>query len=246
MEIFNSPNPINPTSTAGVAFVINKELVNIRASTTTKLIPGCALALILEWHNDQCLTILNVYAPNAPHQHPEFWNTISSALNLHSLRPEILLGNFNLVEDAIDRTPAHKDPETAVRSLRDLREELNVLNTWHNDNPTTRQYTFSNSNHSHSQIDRIYTLPQLAHSLYNWEVKITPIPTDHKLVSVRFAPPRTPYVRSGRWTWLLGLLTDQPLLQSITALGMELQHSLKTSEAQPETTTQKKWANFKK
>ena len=65
---------------------------------------GSALRALLLRVSMERVFEVTVYAPNAPHQHPEFWNTISGALNLHPLHPEILLGDFNLVEDAIDHT----------------------------------------------------------------------------------------------------------------------------------------------
>ena len=101
----------------GVAFVINKEIVSTMSTTTIEIDPGRALLMNIKWHNEQKLSILNIYAPNSPHAHPVFWSNIQSKLESLSLRPEILLGDFNIVEEAIDRAPAHEDYEPAVYCL---------------------------------------------------------------------------------------------------------------------------------
>ena len=45
LALYNSPNPENPTGSAGVAFVINKEKLDTNGITLTTLIPGRAIFL---------------------------------------------------------------------------------------------------------------------------------------------------------------------------------------------------------
>src|ERR1700734_1349744 len=90
----------------GVAIVLNKELTNIKGVVQQNVIPGRAMLIILPWHADLSLTILNVYAPNAPHENQAFWESLSLEWDRQGLPPpNIMLGDFNLVEDAIDRLP---------------------------------------------------------------------------------------------------------------------------------------------
>lgn len=45
LKVINSADPFRPGNSAGVAFVINKEILNIDDLETTEIIPGRALAL---------------------------------------------------------------------------------------------------------------------------------------------------------------------------------------------------------
>jgi len=49
MMILNSGAPTSPTASAGVAFVLNKEKLDIKEATLKVLIPGRAIFLTLEW-----------------------------------------------------------------------------------------------------------------------------------------------------------------------------------------------------
>jgi exonuclease III len=70
--VLNSPDPTHSSNSAGVAFVINKELINTESAELTTLIPGQAIHLSITWHGSQKISIVNIYAPNAPSEHPPF------------------------------------------------------------------------------------------------------------------------------------------------------------------------------
>ncbi|KAG2739444.1 hypothetical protein P692DRAFT_20681500, partial [Suillus brevipes Sb2] len=44
--------------------------------------------------------------------------------------PDFMLGDFNLTEDPLDRAPAKLDNENAISALRELRQKLNLQDTW--------------------------------------------------------------------------------------------------------------------
>lgn len=75
LQVFNSQLERNPRSSAGVAFVLNKDLIEAKSVTTQELIKGRALAITVKW-NDQETTLINVYAPNRRQEHQEFWESI--------------------------------------------------------------------------------------------------------------------------------------------------------------------------
>ena len=120
-----------------------------------ELIPGRVLLLMLDWHNDQRLTILTIHAPNSPHAHPQFWSEIENKINDNPHRPDLLLGDFNIIEDAMDRAPAHEDyePLAVVDCLRDLHNAIGIQDTWHLENPTTCMYTSAGNANSLSRLD---------------------------------------------------------------------------------------------
>ncbi|KAI0067539.1 hypothetical protein BV25DRAFT_1766587, partial [Artomyces pyxidatus] len=129
--VLNSSDPERPTSSAGVAFVLNRAITNVEDYKFTVIIPGRAIALTTKWHNDEQLTMLNVYAPNHPNEHQEFWSTIRREWRtLHMPRLDFMLSDFNLVEDALDHAPVRDNDKDAVSALRNLRTELNLRDTW--------------------------------------------------------------------------------------------------------------------
>jgi exonuclease III len=81
----------------GVAIVLNKELTNIKGVDQQNIIPGRAMLITLPWHSNLSLTILNIYAPNAPSENQTFWETLDLEWDRQGLPlPDIMLGDFNI------------------------------------------------------------------------------------------------------------------------------------------------------
>lgn len=78
LTVINSSLPENPRSSAGVAFVINRALVEAKNLAITELIEGRALALKLNWYNTEEILLINVYAPNNKTEHNTFWEEIDT------------------------------------------------------------------------------------------------------------------------------------------------------------------------
>ena len=109
LYILNSKDPTNASAARGVAFVLNKELVDVKNATLTEIIPGRAITLKTKWHADTNITILNVYAPNNTRENEEFWNLLKERRgNGQMPQPDILLGDFNVVEEALDTTSTRR------------------------------------------------------------------------------------------------------------------------------------------
>jgi len=190
LTTLNSPLINNPTGSAGVAFVINKELIKAEDIKLHILIPGRAILISFKWHSNASISAINVYAPNDMSKHPQFWAELHEKwTSLHLPQPDLMIGDFNLTEDIIDRAPARYDNDNAVSALRDCRQSIGVRDSWHFRFPTERAFTFTTTGHSMSRIDRIYAREDLEDSLSEWSHDIPGIPSDHKMVSVRIAPP---------------------------------------------------------
>jgi len=72
-------------------------------------------------HGDLLLTVLNIYAPNNHTESENFFKELKLKFEKQNLFPSRLNdGYFNIVEDAIDRLPAHTDHEGATQVLYDL------------------------------------------------------------------------------------------------------------------------------
>jgi hypothetical protein len=246
LKVMNSSDPDHPGSSAGIAFVLNKEIMNTENATLQVIIPGRAAILSINWHNDKKLKILNVYTLNNLNKHKTFWDKIKTewqCLNLES--PDLMLRDFNLTEDLIDRAPARLDREAAIDALRDLRINLKVQDRWR-DYPHRRMFTFTSAHQTLSRLDRIYTSENHADSLIEWDSQISPIPTDHNMVAVHFAPPGLPHIGKGRWSWPPGLISENNLIKQINEIGIETQNKIKnimqhTEEINPQNT----WTTFK-
>ena len=107
MHIKYSSDPDAPRANAGVAFVINKSLIAPSEIHAHELYPGRALALKIKWLENESTTLLNIYAPVNKALQPPFWTDIeTNRLTRRLPRPDFMLGDLNVTEDPIDRTPA--------------------------------------------------------------------------------------------------------------------------------------------
>ncbi|KAH9005679.1 Endonuclease/exonuclease/phosphatase, partial [Lactarius deliciosus] len=254
LQVINSHLPTNPRTSAGVAFIINKALIAPKELKVYELIEGRALAIKVKWKENGEAVIINVYAPNNKSDHQQFWEQVDERRRSKGIRkPDFLLGDFNLTEDPIDRSPPHDDDINAIEALRNLRQCLNLQDTWRYNNPNERAFTYramNNGTHRKSRLDRIYTSADAAKLTFEWKITHTSIPTDHWLVSTKFAPTETPTLGSGRWTWQLSSLKDKKLLMKIVNRGIDLIKDLDRLQNNPidrgSENPQTLWEKFKK
>lgn len=255
LVIHNSQLENNPRMSAGVAFILNKELIKTDNVKTFELIKGRALAIKLTWLNDEEATLINVYAPNRRGDHEDFWKDVRREWEMLNLgRPDFVLGDFNVTEDSIDRNPAKQDNATASRAIRDFRQAMEVHDHWRHMYPKAREYTYrttKNGKPIKSRLDRIYMNKDKATYTFDWTIAPSSVHTDHWLVTLRYAPKGAPYIGKGRWTWPLRTLKDEKTIKGIVREGMDLQRKLDNIRQNPEmrdndTNPQVLWSNFKK
>ena len=230
LEIRVSPHPTQPRAKAGVAFVINKKLVKPDEIKTYELIPGRAMILKLRWLSSCTTTILNIYAPNERKKHAEFWaKIVLERRRKHIPIPDFTLGDFNVTEDAIDRSPPKMDDEDAIAALRDVRLEWNIRDSWRHANPTERAFTYraqTPTGRIQARLDRAYIAKDIEQYTYDWEIRETAIPTDHMMISVKYAPKSAPFVGKGRWTLPTHLVNNNKVLTRIADRGVKLQQEI--------------------
>jgi exonuclease III len=100
--------------------------------------------------------LLGVYAPNNQVEKVKFWKDIEDHFrtNMGLQKPDMMGGNFNMVEDAIDRLPMHEDTYSQIKALDDLKRRLNLRDGWRDTFSTSKMYTFHQSaTGSQSHID---------------------------------------------------------------------------------------------
>ncbi|KAI0335407.1 DNase I-like protein, partial [Cubamyces sp. BRFM 1775] len=238
LQIVHSADPTNSRGARGVAFVINKRLVKDPVFTATEVVPGRALLLNLRWTNRRDISLLNVYAPNAPADNMAFW----ADLNERRMgRVDILLGDMNIVEDPRDRTPMRPDDPGAIEALRRLCERLRLEDGWRNTHMDEVAYTYLHTNGTtQSRLDRIYAKRSVLRDAGNWTMDEPGIGTDHRLATVDIADLEAPYKGRGRWVMPKHLLQDEKMKKTMRALAQKMLNEMdslveRTLEKNPQT-----------
>ena len=234
-------------------FVINCALIAPKNLVSVELIHGRAIAIMFNWHETEELLLINVYAPNGKQEQIKFWEDLDTSRRAKGLRrPDFLLGDFNVTEDAIDRAPAHLDDINTIKVLRNLRQCLGLKDAWRHVFPNERNFTYRANNNGQqikSRIDRIYSSDTAAKSSFDWKLKQMSVPTDHWMVQVKYTPTKVPFIGKGRWTWQLPELKNGELMEKIQVRGIKLQRDLKkiVKELTPHEAEnpQSLWAGFK-
>ncbi|KAJ7093327.1 hypothetical protein B0H15DRAFT_776734, partial [Mycena belliarum] len=199
--------------------------------------------------------LLSGRAPNAPAENAAFWITIREYFENrpNQNKPDVMGGDFNIVEDPIDRLPPRADNTAAVDALDELKTYLGLVDGWRKTFPTTRAYTYYQSEAqggAQSRLDRLLVKRGTFEHTFEWEMQTVGIPTDHRMVSLKLTTEDAPSIGRGRWVWPAHLIHDPVLAKYIHEKGLQLQESIEElkdhEERDPEHNTQVLWMNFKK
>ncbi|KAI9058074.1 DNase I-like protein, partial [Trametes sanguinea] len=248
LKFFVSNHPTSPSRAAGIAFVLNMELHGSDGATCREIVPGRAAALTMPWGKNRQISILNVYAPNDATENASFWTTLRDEYNANqTFRPDVVAGDFNMVESAADRYPHRHDPQRTVTALSEMKTAMKLVDTWRQSHPNDNLYTYLQlGTGSQSRLDRVYTTAKISPAVADWECTITGISTDHSLVSMSIARYNEPEVGRGRWAMPISLLDDPPFCDTLRKLGMDLQTKLDAiSERSANENPQLEFARFK-
>ncbi|KIJ33390.1 hypothetical protein M422DRAFT_264654 [Sphaerobolus stellatus SS14] len=214
MQILNSIDETNPNS-KGVAFLLNKQSTAWKDTKTVEIVPGHALLLLLPWHNDQTLNVLNVYAPNPHNENETFWSKFHKKWKDDGL-PKIhfLLGDFNMVENSIDRLPVHNGPQGPHESLAKFKSLLRLIDGWQHENPDIVAHTWhQNQCDIYSRLDCIYTTETIFKHTCNWSMSPPPILTDPDIVNIRVFNIDMLYIGNGHWSVPLFTLKEEKIMK---------------------------------
>jgi exonuclease III len=151
IKIFSTLDPLHPNS-KGVAVAFNKKITNTQDVKATELIPGRAILIETQWHNTEVLTILAIYAPNDTTENMNFWNELNwKWTNENSTLPfpDLMLGDLNLTEDAIDRSNGEQDPPRVTHALSKLKDTLSMVDGWRQMFPYEKTYTLQHRSNNH-------------------------------------------------------------------------------------------------
>ena len=225
LHLVHSADPDNPSTTGGVSIAINKSAVDVKKVTHRTVIPGRVTQIEIPWNEEDRLCIMNVYAPVKNTEKAEFWKKLLESIENEEVpRPDIVMGDFNLVENPeIDRlkNKGGTDPLAARNVMSNLTIELNLTDGWRRKHPTKRGYTYIGN--SQSRLDRIYTKEDIYPWCENWRIEHPGFKTDHNLVSVQITSENMPFIGKGRWAIPINLLKNKQLKKKTQELAKQLQ-----------------------
>jgi exonuclease III len=212
LVVYASADPSNETGRGGVAVVINKAKINTANVKHKVIVEGRALSVRITQHHGSAITILCVYAPNNPSENGQFWSSIQNYYANHPAEPNpsIIMGDCNVIEDAIDRLPAREDCTPAVEALDQLKQAMRLVDGWRETFPDTKAYTYRHDGtHIQSQIDRIYLTKRLQETAREWKMETVGIPQlDHRMVSTQIVDEIAPSTGPGRCSINTKILKD--------------------------------------
>ncbi len=251
IKIFHSEHPDAPTQKEGVAIVLNARYVNTSHVTAIEVIPGRAIQVTLPCQGGDVKHILCIYAPTSSGvaERKSFFDDVRAYYEGHPEcpKPHLMAGDFNNVEDALDRLPVGEGPDQSIIALDDLKLSLGLMlaDGWRTTYPTRREYTFhrgTGENAVFSRLDRIYVSPTTFEGAREWAICEAGVKTDHCLISVQLTPENAPTIGQGRPIFPIQLIKDRKLTRAIKQRGMQAMQDLealagrglRTSQANPQ------------
>ncbi len=235
IKVLHSDHPTAPTQREGVAVILNSRYIDTAKATATTIVPGRAIQVSVQCPGGDSKIVLCVYAPTSAGatERKLFYEEVRKYYDDHPgcPRPHLMAGDFNNVEDLVDRLPISDGPDVSVSALDELKISLGLMmaDGWRVTNPTMREYSFhrgSGSQAVFSRLDRIYVTPHIFDSAREWRYSEVGVRTDHSLVSVQLTPENSPIVGPGRPLFPMQLIKDKRLTKDIKTRGMTAMREL--------------------
>ncbi|KAL7282742.1 hypothetical protein ACG7TL_004216 [Trametes sanguinea] len=237
IRILHSEHPSSPTQKEGVAFVINKRIMSAKGAVLTDIIPGRAAQLALPWRGGDVRHLLCVYGPTSEgsQERRDFFSKLSREYDTRAglAKPHVMGGDFNMVEDSMDRFPARQTSnDSSIVAFDQLKSDLGlmVVDGWRRSHPSASEYTFhrtAGNRTTMSRLDRIYVRPTMMKWMRGWKIERTGVRTDHCMISVMMTTPTAPETGKGRPTFPLHLLRNKALAAEMKARGLAAEAELR-------------------
>ncbi|KAH9858877.1 hypothetical protein C2E23DRAFT_687541, partial [Lenzites betulinus] len=228
--IYHSSHQESPTQKEGVAIVVNRKLLTPDGAKATVLVPGRALQIALKWRGGDTRHLLCIYAPTSDGvtERCDFFEQVESYYDSHPNLPlpHLMAGDFNNVEDVIDRLPASEGSDRSVEKLDSLKMRLGlmIVDGWRKTHPTERDYTFHRGvgpAATMARLDRIYVQLDIYDFARGWAIAQPAVKTDHLLVSVQLTTPNAPEAGPGRPIFPLSMLKNKKLAAKMKQRGLK-------------------------
>ena len=129
----------------------------------------------------------------------------------------VILGDFNFVEDRLDRNAKNstlKNDNVCLETWQEIKDTFSLIDTFRATNPSARRYTWIKPNQkANSRIDRIYISNAEAGKVLKTSFLDTSL-SDHKMVELKMSSEteRGP----GQWVVNVSILNDHKFREMIT------------------------------
>jgi exonuclease III len=245
LHLMHSPDPERPSAKNGVAFVINKQYVpQWELAECITIIPGRAILLRINMLESGKMNILNVYAPSGnPNENAGFWREISQKTPTNTVI-DVMLGDFNMVEESRDRSSGSLDPEETLTSLATIKEKHRLTDGWRSRHPLSLEYSHRATNGSMSRLDRIYVRNNDLHQMGEWETIESHL-SDHKIIALSIHDRASPEIGHDKRTFPSFLLRNKKFTDDLIKKGLELQKMQVNTERSDINNIQTMWNDYK-
>ncbi|KAF8827360.1 hypothetical protein HHX47_DHR5000756 [Lentinula edodes] len=232
---------------SGIAFLLNKNITRNKAVTHDVIIPGRASRIIIQLGPDERLNVVNIYAPNIEKEKIAFYKKLKSKLSeMNDMEDMIMMGDFNMVNESIDRLPQRKDEERVMSPINAITSKYHLVDGWRKYNDKDLDYTFTSaSNSSSARIDRIYVPKSEEKFFSEWKIESTLGISDHKLITVFKSKENTPYIGKGLWRMNHDLVEYEPFRTEVGPILMKLEEELDSTEFNQSSSPQSLWVKAK-
>lgn len=228
-----------PPNARGTMFMINRKLWPLEVAKDeiqhVVLLQGRAHLIKIKWDDARTLTIVNVYAPNDKTEFVGFLHALTRLVKEHN--PDIVLGDFNHCEFAIDRIPQRNASEMIKNIIGHFKDELNLTDGFREAYPNVRSYTWF-ANHPNregvqprSRLDRIYCKPVMAGRCFDWQHETSQGLSDHQIALVDIASSDEPDHGPGTWRLSTEQIDDPECFEMIKKITRKAQDTMKKPNA---------------
>ena len=191
------------TSKGGIMFITTDRIGTPKSLTYKTLEQGRSRVLCLDYEG-QTLTIVNVYMPNNKPQQKETLQNLCKDLRNHQGIADselLIVGDWNFMEDKIDRSPQHNDDKGVAREMSRLKMSFDLIDGWRVANPDERRFSWEGMSGNErkkifSRIDRIYTSRKMWDITNKYKIINCDI-SDHDGVATTIREASTPEMGKG-------------------------------------------------
>jgi hypothetical protein len=120
------------------SFCTQQKYVDTENIREYEQVPGRAFMIVIPWHDGESLNIPNIYVPNRPEERDKVWKELWKkwADDPQLPFPNIALGDWNFVEDLLDRSSGVT--EAVPESFKRLKDFFHLIGGWRATFPGTR------------------------------------------------------------------------------------------------------------
>ena len=166
---------------------------------------GRILSLLVDFHAS-VLNLVNIYAPNVLSDRNSFFSSLHNFFFSQGLL--LLGGDFNCIDNVLDKLNCTTVPSGDKTSLCSLKSDFSLVDVWRKRNPRKVSFTWFNSDHTQaSRIDRFLLAKSLVSNVSFCEI-LPCVLSDHDFVKLDFSLDNLTKRGPGVWRFNNSLLSD--------------------------------------